>query len=161
MQCELGSGGVGLQSAVSRTLGPTGTAAFSSAYLFLHYCLLVAYISKGGEILTDAGVPLGEAGAALVYAVAIGALCYKGSPRTVDAVNGALVVGTLAAFAGLLALTLPGIDPKSLTMGGDWGRVPDALPTIALAYVYHNVVPVLATSLEGDRNKIRGAIGER
>lgn len=36
---------------VSRTLGKPGALLASGAYVFLHYALLVAYISKAGEIL--------------------------------------------------------------------------------------------------------------
>lgn len=39
-----------------------------------------------------------------------------------------------------------------------WSAVPDTLPVIALSFVYHNIVPVICTNLEGDRTKIRLAI---
>lgn len=40
----------------------------------------------------------------------------------------------------------------------EWQHVPPAMPIIALAFVFQNVVPVLCSSLEGDRSKIRTAI---
>lgn len=37
----------------------------------------------------------------------------------------------------------------------NWGAVPDTLPVIMLSFVFHNIVGTIATSLEGDVQKIR------
>jgi hypothetical protein len=81
----------------SQTLGPTGTKLTSAAYAFLHYALLIAYISKAGEI-TSGGlhVPL-PAGAALFAGTFAGA-CYATSPKLLDQINGALVLLVVASF---------------------------------------------------------------
>ena len=39
-----------------------------------------------------------------------------------------------------------------------WEAVPGSIPVIALAFVFHNVVPVVVTSLEGDMRRVRTAI---
>jgi len=161
--CELGAGGVGLRTSVERTLGKGGTAVFTLAYLFLHYCLLVAYISKGGELVSDlaGALPLPAVApewGSLGYVAGWGALCFYTEPRVMDRINTTLVGGVVAAFLGLLAVALPSVEPGLLLEGSDWGAVPDSVPVIALAYVYHNVVPVICTALEGDRDKVRAAI---
>ena len=48
------------------------------------------------------------------------------------------MVGT---FLGLLAAAAGGVQPEALERA-DWGALPAALPVIALAFVYQNVVPV-------------------
>ena len=59
---------------------------------------------------------------------------------------------------GLLAAAAGDVDPERLLAApalAQWAALPDALPVIALSFVYQNVVPVITTSLEGDIVKIR------
>ena len=53
----------------------------------------------------------------------------------------------VASFLALLGRAAGGADPGALAVA-DWGSVPGTLPTIALAFVFQNVVPVIASSLE-------------
>ena len=48
-----GSGGISLATVAGRTLGPVGAAACGAVYLFLSYALLVAYISRGGDVIAS------------------------------------------------------------------------------------------------------------
>ncbi len=41
---------------------------------------------------------------------------------------------------------------------GDWAAVPATLPVVALAFVFHNVVPVVCDALEGDAARVRTAL---
>jgi tyrosine-specific transport protein len=59
---------------------------------------------------------------------------------------------------GLLLVAAEGVDSSSLTSGGNWSAVPATLPVVALAFVYHNIIPVICTALEGDVAKIRTAV---
>lgn len=57
--CELGSGGVSLVSMARRTLGPVGVQIACWSYIFIHYALLVAYLARSSDILTNyLGLPL-------------------------------------------------------------------------------------------------------
>lgn len=80
-----------------QTLGARGAAAASVAYVFLHYALLVAYMSKAGEIAGDAlGLPLLPSAA--LFAGCFALLCYGSSQRLLDQLNGALVLLVVACF---------------------------------------------------------------
>lgn len=57
---------------------------------------------------------------------------------------------------GLLGVAATDVRPELLA-AANWEALPDALPVIALAFVYQNVVPVITTSLEGNVGKIRWA----
>ena len=155
--CELGTGsGVSLGSMARRTLGENGARAVSFTYALLHYSLLVAYIAKAGETVSAAtgfSQPVSDVG----FTVALGLLCYASRPSVLDAANSVLVAGVLLSFVGLLALAAPGIDFGVLTEA-HWKEIPPAMPVIALAFVFQNVVPVISSSLEGDITKIRTAI---
>ena len=155
--CELGTGrGVSLGSMARRTLGEGGAVVVSLTYAFLHYALLVAYISKAGETLEVAtGAPLPATAAG--FTAALGLLCYAASPPALDAANSLLVGAVGVSFLGLLATAASGVDVAALGEA-HWDQVPQALPIIALSFVFQNVVPVIASSLEGDAAKIRTAI---
>ncbi|MBU7583372.1 MAG: tyrosine transporter, partial [Nostoc sp. TH1S01] len=45
---------VGLLAMIENTLGTTGARMAGAAYMLLHYALLVAYVTQGGEILISA-----------------------------------------------------------------------------------------------------------
>jgi len=99
--CELGSGGVSLVSMAMRTLGTFGVRTACLSYLFIHYALLVAYVARSSDIITDTlGIPLWES--ATLFSLAFGGICYFGSQRLIGAVNGFLVVGILTSFTSLV-----------------------------------------------------------
>ncbi|KAH9790361.1 hypothetical protein KPL71_003375 [Citrus sinensis] len=118
--CELGSGGVSLVSMAMRTIGTVGVQIASWSYIFIHYTLLVAYVARSSDILTNfLGIPLWES--ATLFSLILGGLCYFGSQRFIGAVNGALVVGIIISFTALVPshITLPNaievkIELKSL-----------------------------------------------
>ncbi|KAH9741861.1 hypothetical protein KPL70_002772 [Citrus sinensis] len=128
--CELGSGGVSLVSMAMRTIGTVGVQIASWSYIFIHYALLVAYVARSSDILTNfLGIPLWES--ATLFSLILGGLCYFGrtdfsltydrSQRFIGAANGALVVGIIISFTALVPshVTLPNaievkIELKSL-----------------------------------------------
>eukprot|EP00854_Cymbomonas_tetramitiformis_P005681 gene5681-6866_t len=154
--CELGNGGVSLTSMAERTLGKFGTNLSGVAYVLLHYTLLVAYISKAGELIGNA-LDLPSALGITLFTLIVGGTIYTTSPRQLDFINSGLVVGVLASFFGLLVVAGSTVDISNLQVA-HWDAVPKSLPVISLAFVYHNVVPVIVTSLEGDPRKVKTAI---
>ncbi|KAG2647357.1 tyrosine-specific transport protein-like isoform X2 [Panicum virgatum] len=154
--CELGSGGVSLVSMAMRTLGTFGVRTACLSYLFIHYALLVAYVARSSDIITDTlGIPLWES--ATLFSLAFGGICYFGSQRLIGAVNGFLVVGILTSFTSLVVVASGNLQWSSL-LEANFAAAPQSIPIIALSFVYQNVVPVLCTNLEGDLSKVRTAI---
>ncbi|XP_020108503.1 uncharacterized protein LOC109724183 [Ananas comosus] len=154
--CELGSGGVSLVSMAMRTLGKIGVQAACWSYIFIHYALLVAYVARSSEILTNTfGIPLWES--ATLFSLVFGGICYFGSQRLIGAVNGFLVFGILVSFTSLAGVASGNLQWSSL-LQAHVEAIPQSIPIIALAFVYQNVVPVLCTNLEGNLSKVRTAI---
>ncbi|NP_001146090.1 uncharacterized protein LOC100279622 [Zea mays] len=154
--CELGSGGVSLVSMAMRTLGTFGVRTSCLSYLFIHYALLVAYVARSSNIITNSlGIPIWES--ATLFSLAFGGVCYFGSQRLIGAVNGVLVVGILASFTSLVVVASGNLQWSSL-LEANFAAAPQSIPIIALSFVYQNVVPVLCTNLEGDLSKVRTAI---
>ncbi|KAH9790360.1 hypothetical protein KPL71_003375 [Citrus sinensis] len=154
--CELGSGGVSLVSMAMRTIGTVGVQIASWSYIFIHYTLLVAYVARSSDILTNfLGIPLWES--ATLFSLILGGLCYFGSQRFIGAVNGALVVGIIISFTALVFVASGDLQWNAL-LKANFEAVPMSIPIIALSFVYQNVVPVLCTNLEGNLSKVRTAI---
>ncbi|KAL3752219.1 hypothetical protein ACJRO7_012951 [Eucalyptus globulus] len=154
--CELGSGGVSLVSMAMRTLGKLGVQVTCWSYIFIHYALLVAYVARSSEILTNSlGIPLWES--ATLFSLVMGGICYFGSQRLIGAVNGVLILAIVLSFAALVAVASKDLHWEAL-LKANLEAVPMSIPVIALSFVYQNVVPVVCTNLEGDLTKIRTAI---
>nr|XP_048323860.1 tyrosine-specific transport system-like isoform X1 [Ziziphus jujuba var. spinosa] len=154
--CELGSGGVSLVSMAMRTLGTVGVQIACWSYIFIHYALLVAYVARSSDILTNfLGIPLWES--ATLFSLVLGGICYFGSQRLLGAFNGALVLGIIVSFAALVAVASGDLHWEAL-LKANFQAAPMSIPIIVLSFVYQNVVPVLCTNLEGNLSKIRTAI---
>ena len=161
-------------------LGEAGGLLSGAAYVFIHYALLVAYIAQGGGVLGDvlglgggvgdvsaaagaagaAGVvtsALSHAGGPVLFTALFGGLLAFGSADLVDTLNNLFVLCVLSSFVLLLGLAAPQVSIDYLTRA-DWPTVLPAIPTMIVALVFHNVVPVITTQLEGDRAKITKAI---
>lgn len=48
---------------------------------------------------------------------------------------------------GLLGTAAPGVDPQAL-LKADVTAIPKTLPVLSLAFVFHNIIPVISTDLE-------------
>ncbi|XP_047317785.1 tyrosine-specific transport system-like [Impatiens glandulifera] len=154
--CELGSGGVSLVSMAKRTLGSTGVQISCWSYIFIHYALLVAYVARSSDILTNfLGIPLWES--ATIFSLLLGGICYFGSQRLIGAFNGVLVLGIIVSFTALVVIASGDLHWDAL-LKANFEAAPLSIPIIALSFVYQNVVPVICTNLEGNLSKVRSAI---
>ncbi|KAB5520210.1 hypothetical protein DKX38_024529 [Salix brachista] len=154
--CELGSGGVSLVSMAKRTLGVAGVQFSCWSYIFIHYALLIAYVARSSDILTNfLGIPLWES--ATLFSLVFGGICYFGSQRFIGAVNGVLLFGIIISFTSLVVVASGDLRLDAL-LKVNFAAVPMSIPIIALSFVYQNVVPVLCTNLEGNLSKVRTAI---
>lgn len=67
------------------------------------------------------------------------------------------MLGIITSFTALVVVASGDLHLDAL-LKVNFEAVPSSIPIIALAFVYHNVVPVLCTNLEGDLSKVRTAI---
>ncbi|KAI7982740.1 Tyrosine-specific transport protein [Camellia lanceoleosa] len=154
--CELGSGGVSLVSMAMRTLGTAGVQIACWSYIFIHNALLVAYVDRSSDILTNfLGIPLWES--TTLFSLLFGGICFFGSQRFIGAINGVLVFGIITSFTALVVVASSDLHWDAL-LKANFGAVPASIPIIALSFVYQNVVPVICTNLEGNLSKVRTAI---
>lgn len=151
--------GTGILSLLDASLGKPWSSVGTVAYFFLHYAIMVAYVSQGGDNITAALGTVGGGGQFLfcgTIAMAIGLL----GERLLERINNLLVVGVFASFAGILGVGAQTADFGMLVEPARQHpeEILNCMPVILLAFVYQNVVPVIVKDLEGDRSKIKQAI---
>ncbi|GMH35841.1 hypothetical protein BSKO_03709 [Bryopsis sp. KO-2023] len=150
---------VSLSQMAGETLGPVGAKLSTFVYLFLSYTLLVAYVSKGGELvnlLSADTLPAGPSGAA--FAVALGIMVTFGSTKAVDVTNRFLTGGLVALFGALVFGGAQIAQWDTLLIQQDWGQAWGALPIVFLSLVFHDLVPVLCKYLGYDKSRVRAAL---
>jgi tyrosine-specific transport protein len=156
--CRQGDPGLGLLSLTRASLGNGGAAAAGLVYAFLHYALLTAYIAQGGGLISGFIAADGDSlvGPALFASVIGGGMAFS-SDENISRANNILVAIILASFAVLSGLGVSSIHLENLQRA-NWSALPEGIPIMLVALVFHNVVPVVVTQLEGDRERIRMAI---
>lgn len=159
-----GRASVGFLAMVEKTLGFVGSRIAGGAYLFLHYALLVAYITQGGEILVSVFAKQWGIHNAIptwvgttIFTLLFGGIMYLGKEKFVEKLNNVFVAIVIASFLGLLLLGVGQVKVVQLSFQ-NWSAVGSAVSVICVALFYHNVVPVVVTQLEGDSCKIRQSI---
>lgn len=164
---RLGRSQVGLLATIQNSLGRRGAIASGAVYIFIHYALLVAYVSRGGSILTAAlknsslsfSIPtlstawMGH----LLFVLIFGGILFWGSERFVTGLNNILVAVVIASFMRLLWLTVEKVE-ISRWANQHWDAAGAIIPVLFVAFVYQNVVPVVTHQLEGDKRRARWAI---
>lgn len=142
-------------------LGMRGRIAAGGMFLFLYYCLLVAYISGGAPLLgylSSAlfGVELSPSATLLLFGTVFGGIVWLGA-KAIDRVNLILTIAMFSAYIVLVSKGSSEVAVAKLTEA-NWGKVGFALPVLFSAFGFHNVVPSLCTYLERDRRSLRLSI---
>jgi tyrosine-specific transport protein len=155
---------VGLLTMVEGTLGYVGARIAGAAYLFLHYALLVAYVTEGGNILVSEmsqvwgreNILPGWVGT-IIFTCLFGGMMYLGREKVIEKLNSAFVGIVIISFLGLLWLGSGQVKTVQL-LTHNWTSLGSAVSVMLVALFFHNVVPVVVTRLEGDIPKIRQSI---
>ncbi len=118
---ETGNPGVGLLELYKTTLNKELAWVGSAAFLFLHYAVMVAYISQGGANLGTFFSDVGLDSIAsihgmdqVLFAAAAGSLVYFAKPSQVENVNNMLVIGVIATFLGIIGVGAGAADFPAL-----------------------------------------------
>eukprot|EP00210_Caulerpa_lentillifera_P004707 g4491.t1 len=150
---------ISIREMAEGTMGPAGGSLVSGLYLFVSYTLLVAYISKGGELMELMSAQnLPSSPSSVILTLGIGTLLWRGSEKTVDFTNRALTSILLILFGVLLLTGSQSADFSSLLTHQNWSEEWSALPVVFLALVYHDLVPLICKYLGWNKGKIRTAL---
>ena len=149
---------IGVLSMATQTLGNGVGTASGLIYVFMHYALLVAYISQGGKILSEA-LSLSPLAGMSAFTAAIGGTLALAPKEVVARMNNAFVVVVLSSFLLLVVCGTQSItNLSSLFEKNDLAALWSIIPVMLVALVYHNVVPSVSAQLKYNKKKITKAI---
>ncbi|KAJ7522282.1 hypothetical protein O6H91_18G004400 [Diphasiastrum complanatum] len=147
---------ISLRTMANYTLGPVGGFLAALIYLLLSYTLLIAYIAKAGEVVPIL-VHLPASIAGILFTFGFGGFIYLGGREYAQHMNTVLTAALIGLFLFIVAEGAVVGDWENLHHM-DWQRVPGSIPVVLLALVYHDIIPVLCRSLDGDLKRIQTAI---
>jgi tyrosine-specific transport protein len=153
--------GVNFISMSRKTLGKGGEIVTWLAFLLLLYALMAAYLSGAGDLFSYAihnlyhiQIPVWQAALPLLIVVCL--VIFLGA-TFVDYLGRILLLGLIAAYALLIAVTTPHIKLDMLTFGHPRFLF-SALAIFATAFGYHIIIPSMRTYLRDDVHKLERAI---
>lgn len=146
-----------LVTMAERTLGVWGKIAAWALYLFLFYCLTVAYIVGCGNLLAEIfGITQLDWLGSLLFVVCVFPLIFIGA-KVIGPLNAIFMVGLAVSYFAFVVLGFPHIN-FSLLNHSDWSYTLMALPIAFTAFAYQGIVPTLVTYMHRDVKKLKWAI---
>lgn len=142
-------------SMAERTLGPVGKAAAWIVYLFFFYCLTLAYMVGGGNLVTLV-LPLPDWSGPFLFTLLFAPFVIAGA-RVVGKINGVLVVGLALSFFAFLFMGYTFVNVEQL-QERNWSYALFALPIAFTSFGYQGVIPSLNHYMNYDVRKTRLAI---
>ena len=146
-----------LNEMAERTLGEQGQVLMNSIYGAVSLTILVAYINKAGDLLNGV-TGIDAAVVATAFTVVFGGLVCVGGTKLANSINQTLTYVCLIAFCMFLGAGSLYAHWSDAPWTGSMSAVPEAIPIIFLTLVFHDLVPVVCSMLEGDSAKIRKGI---
>ncbi len=138
-------------------LGRYGKVFSWIIYLFLFYCLSVAYISGGGAFFKSlAGKYLSIEEATLIFAIFFAAFVYIGA-LAVDRLNILLVIGLAISYFLFIFFGIEHVNLSNLLHFNSKAAV-FSFPVILVSFGYQGIIPTLTYYMKKDYKKIRLAI---
>lgn len=148
--------GANVLSISRRFLGRGGKWAAGGTFLFLYYCLMVAYYAAGTPIFASfLGVGL-SLWTYLIFGLIFGAIVAFGL-KAVDRINYILMAAMILSYIALVGVGVPQISSERF-ISHDWSKVVFAAPILFSAFGYHNVIPSLTAYFDRNVGVLRRSI---
>lgn len=152
---------VNLMTIVESAFGKAGKITTMLLFLFLFYCLFVAYFDGGGQLFADALSAFFDASipknvGIFVFLALTAGITYHGT-RVVDQVNRVLLSTLIVSYLMLVFMAVPQVSVDNLTHVNLKASL-FTVPILMICFGYQNLVPSLVTYLKNDVRQIRFAI---
>lgn len=148
--------GANVLSMSRRFLGRGGRWLAGATYLFLYYCLMVAYFAAGAPIFISFFGFEPSFWGYLIYGFVFGAIVVFGM-KVVDRINYILMIAMLISYFALVGVGIPQISSERFVTQ-DWSKVVFAAPILFSAFGFHNVIPSLTTYFNRNVKVLRKSI---
>jgi tyrosine-specific transport protein len=152
---------VNLMSIAAFSLGKTGKLLTMVLFLFLFYCLFVAYMDAGGQLFSEMlSVVLQhqvsrEMGI-LTCVLFVAGFTYTGI-RFVNSINKGMLLGLVLSYVALVIIGLPRIHTENL-FHMNLSATIATVPILLICFGYQNLVPSITYYLKRNVNAIRFCI---
>lgn len=149
--------GANIVTMAEKTLGKAGKVCAWGLYLFLFYCLTVAYIVGCGDLLTDYfHASFSRSLGPLVFLALFGPFVYAGT-KFVGKLNYFLMAGLAFFYFCFVAIGASEVTPAYL-IRGDWSLSLLALPIAFTAFAYQGIIPTLVNYLDRNARNVKMSI---
>jgi len=155
--CLWMNGESNLVSMAKHTLGPFGQAAAWGLYLFMFYCITIAYVSGGGELVQDLVDDRISHWTGTLFFVGFFAPFVWIGAGAVDRINRLFMVGLAISYFAFLIFGFKHVRVDFL-FKKDWGMALVALPIAFASFGYQGIVPTLTAYMQFDIRRTRIAI---
>lgn len=146
-----------LISMSDRYFGKKGKIFTWIIYLFLFYCLSVAYISGGSSIIEGViGSFFSKSTYALIFTILFGFFVYIGA-LAVDRINILLMIGLIVSYLFFVFIGANNVNLSNFFVY-DFKPFGFSFPVILLSFGYQGIIPSLTYYMKKDAKKIREAI---
>ncbi|MCP5509998.1 MAG: amino acid permease [Chlamydiales bacterium] len=141
--------GSNILSMAKRFMGVKGQWLAGGMFVFLYYCLMVAYFAAGAPLLSELfGLNLASWGSYLFFGAVFGIIVAIGT-KTIDRANIALTVAMVIFFFLLVGVGSTAVVAERLVLT-NWKPLLFAPPFLFSAFGYHNIIPPLTEYLKRD-----------
>lgn len=149
---------INIVTMASRTLGKAGKVIAWVVFLFLFYCLMVAYTAGVGALVADfleepLGFLLPNWVGALLMTTLFGSMIYLGT-RAVDEFNRVFMAGLVLSYILLVGMGAPHVNFDYLSHQ-NWGASVLVIPAMIISFGFHNLVPSLTAYMKHDVKRLR------
>lgn len=152
--------GSNVLSMSGRFFGKGGRLLSGGMFIFLYYCLMVAYFAAGAPLLADAlrmiGLSFSGWEMFLIFGIVFGTIVAIG-PKSIDRVNIIMSVAMVGSWLVLIGSGGSEVKIEQLSYV-KWPAMMFAMPVLFSAFGFHNVIPSLCTYLKRDRRALRISI---
>lgn len=152
---------VNLISMAKFSLGRTGKILTWGLFLFLFYCIFIAYIDGGGQIF--AGMlssllhyPISRHLGIVTCVAFVGAMAYAGT-RTLAGISRLFILGLMISFCALLSFAFPHVNTSQLKQI-NWVMTLPTIPLFLVSFGYQNLIPTLTYYAQKNIKTLRLAI---
>lgn len=152
--------GSNVLSMSKKFLGPIGRFFSGMLFIFLYYCLMVAYFDAGAPLLSRAfgffGFSLSPILSFVFFGTFFGLVVTLGA-KSIDRTNLMISVAMIASWFLLISSGVSEVKQAPLKVV-EWHKVFLAMPVLFSAFGFHNVIPSLSTYLKRDRKALQRSI---
>ncbi|MGM0440271.1 MAG: amino acid permease [Chlamydiota bacterium] len=153
--------GANVLSICRRFLGRPGRLIGGGLFIFLYYCLLVAYFAGGAPILAKVvenlfNISLGTNWCYPLFGLIITSIIFWGSSMT-GRINFILSIAMIISYFLLVGAGSSAVKSELLSRN-NWNAFFLAAPVLFGAFGYHNIIPTLSTYLHRNATRLRQAI---